>query len=501
MKKTRILALAMALAMGATAFTGCSDNTGSGSDTSGGNSGDSSSGEVTKLSWYGIGGTLGPGFDASLENVNKYLKEKMNVELDWVVSGWADYTTKFNTMVNGGDYFDIMFASDAYYNRFVSKGAFMDITELVKTASPDLYEYVPDTLWEGVTINNKIWGVPNYKDSSLTQFWMFDHEKVEKYNIDVKSVKTMDDLDPIFYQVKEGEEKETGKTFYPVYLTQGNPWNGFFNDFDSLCSGLQAIGVRIDDENRKVVNVLEDEEVLHNLDLLHKWYKDGIINQDANVSNETYKGQFFGSGQGWPSAAVGWATGNNVKQYDLTDPIDGPFYTSATTQAVNCLYSGCKNPEVALKFLELVNTDGKLRDMLTYGQEGVDFEYQETEDGRTVLHQLSTENYAGPASYAIGTFFNLSLRDTEPATQWDEIKDQNERAVETVCMGFILDVSDIEQEITACAAAWDQYKADMLTGARDPKELVPELNQKLKDAGIDTVIAEAQKQVDAYFKG
>lgn len=498
MKKTRILALVMALAMSATAFTGCSGDSGSGSETSGGGS-DNNSGEVTKLSWYGIGGNPTAGFNDSLVEVNKYLKEKLNVELDWKIFGWSEYTDKFNTMVNGGDYFDIMFASDAYYSRFVSKGAFMDISEKVKTASPDLYELVPEVLWEGVTINGKIYGVPTYKDSSLTQFWYFDHDKVEKYNIDVKSIHTMDDLDKIFYQVKEGEEAESGKTFHPVNLTKGNPWNGFFNDFDNLCSGVGAVGVRIDDESRKVVNVLDDEEVLHNLDLLHKWFNDGIINQDANVSNETYKKNFFGSGQGWPAAEVTWAIGQDLKKVDLTDPIDGPFYTSATTQgSINCLYSGCKNPDAALKFLELVNTDSKLRDMLQYGKEGVDFEYTE-KDGKTVVHQISTDNYKGPAGYAIGCNFTLTLRDTEPATQWDEVKAQNESAKNSVCMGFILDTSNIENEIAACSSEWDTYKADMLTGARDPKELVPELKERLKSAGIDTIIAEAQKQVDAYF--
>lgn len=499
MKKTRILALAMALAMGATAFTGCSGDQGSGSETDSSNGGNTGSGEVVKLSWYGIGDTPTAGFNDSMVEVNKYLKEKLNVELNYVISNWGAYEQKFNTMVNGGDYFDIMFASNVYYSRFVSKGAFMDISEKVKTASPDLYEMTPEVLWDGVTIDGKIYGVPTYKDSSLTQFWFFDHDKVEKYDIDVKSIKTMDDLDPIFYQVKEGEEAETGETYYPVYLTKGNPWNGFFNDFDDLCSGVGAIGVRIDDENRKVVNVLEDEEVLHNLDLLHKWFKDKIINQDANVSDGPYYEGFFGSGQGWPSADVTWASGAHLEKVDVTDPIDGPFYTSATTQgSINCLYANSKYPDEALKLLELVNTDTKLRDMLQFGKEGVDFEYTE-KDGNQVVHRISTDNYKGPAGYSIGTIFNLSLLEDENPAKLEEIKGQNEAAENSVCMGFTLDTSNIENEITACNSEWSTYKADMLTGARDPKELVPELKERLKSAGIDTIIAEAQKQVDEFF--
>ena len=450
--------------------------------------------EIVTLKWVTVGNGMPANYDSWIAQVNEYVGEKIGVNIEMQVIGWGDWEPRRNVIINTNEPYDIIFGNDATYNNDVRLGAYYEITEEdLNTYAPGLLELIPADYWDAVRVNGKIYAVPSYKDSSMTNYFVWDKDLLDANGLDTTEMHDLAAVEETLYALKD-------LVNIAPFTTNGNG-NGFIlANYDSLSSGLPALGVRVDDESRQVVAVFEQEDIMETLTMFHKWFNDGIINQDANVSNESYKQCFFGSGQGWPSAVIGWAAGQNLKQYDATDPIDGPFYTSATTQgSINCLYANCKNPDAALKFLELVNTDNKLRDMLTYGKEGVDFEYQTSEDGRTVLHQITTDNYKGPASYAIGSFFSLSLRDTEPATQWDEIKQQNEEAVDSVCMGFTLDTSNIETEITACASEWATYKADMLTGARDPKELVPELKERLKSAGIDTIIAEAQKQVDAYF--
>lgn len=497
MKKMRILALAMAMAMTAGAFSGCADQ-GSGSGA-----GDST--ETPVIKWYSLGGTVPGDFKDAVDAMNARLDElKVGAHVDVTVFEWGPFEQSVQKMINGGDYYDIVFTNGSSYTRYVQQGAFMDITEKVKTAAPEMEEFIPDNIWDGTKIDGKIYAVPTYKDSSMTQFWYFDHEKVEKYDIDVKSVHTMDDLTPIFKKVKEGESAEN-PSFYPVMLTKGNPWNGFFNDFDTLGAGVQNVGVRIDDENRKVVNVLEDEEILHNLDVLRSWYEAGYINPDANVSEENYKGSFFGSGQGWPSAVKGWARGQNIKQYDATDAINGPLYTSETVLgSLNAISVNSKYADESLKVLQACNTDTKLRDIMAFGKEGVHFEYVEKklDDGsgtREAVKVLRDDWATGWAKYTQASFFPCTLTVDEPDIQWDEIKEQNAAAKESVCMGFLMDISPVQNEVSACKQIFDTYKPDLLTGARDPKELVPTINEEMKAAGLDTIIAEAQKQVDAFF--
>ena len=80
-----------------------------------------------------------------------------------------------------------------------------------------------------------------------------------------------------------------------------------------------------------------------------------------------------------------------------------------------------------------------------------------------------------------------------------QVKEQNESATSSTCLGFALDVTNIQNEIANCNTVWDKYKNDLLTGASDPATAVPACIEELKAAGLDTVIEEAQKQVDEFF--
>ena len=50
-----------------------------------------------------------------------------------------------------------------------------------------------------------------------------------------------------------------------------------------------------------------------------------------------------------------------------------------------------------------------------------------------------------------------------------------------------------------CLTVWQKYKYDLLTGASDPETAVPAVIQELKAAGFDTVIQEAQKQINEFY--
>ena len=123
------------------------------------------------------------------------------------------------------------------------------------------------------------------------------------------------------------------------------------------------------------------------LKMLHKWYGAGIINPDAPTQKDAVKGRAFFSAQGSPGAEVGWQVNEGVEKYD-TVQVFGPLYTNGTIQgSLNAVSSNSSYKKEALKLLQLVNTDRKLRDMLAFGVEGTDFEYANSE--RTVVKRLT----------------------------------------------------------------------------------------------------------------
>lgn len=505
----RVLALAVTAGMGIGLLTGCSSAgkdaaaNGEAADSAAVQSeaavsesekdtqpADAAGGEIPTLIWWTVGGTAPDDYAESMEKINEYLVEKVNCKIDLKVAGWGEYDQKMNTIVNTGEYFDLMFVNSTNYTRFSDMGALADITDIVQTAAPELYSLTPENLWKGAAIDGKVYAVPTYKDSSITQFWCMDDRYVQKYNLDMEQLKTFDDLDAAFRTMKEGE----GKAFYPLQMSQGSLFNGFFNNYDNLSMGLQPVGVRVDDETRTVVCALEKEDIIHDLEMLHSWYADGIVNPDANVMTEPPKGLPFLAGQGWPSATASWQITNGVEKYDATK-VFGPMYTTDTIRgSMNAVSVNSKYPEKSLEVLQLVNTDPRLRDMLAYGVEGTHFEY--VKEG--VVRRL-TDTWP-LAAYTQGTFFIMSITEDADPLQWEQVKQQNEEAAASSVLGFSMDVTPVQNELANCLTVWDKYKYDLLTGASDPEQVLEKCIAELNDAGMQTLISEAQKQIDEFFK-
>ena len=224
---------------------------------------------------------------------------------------------------------------------------------------------------------------------------------------------------------------------------------------------------------------------------MHKWYSDGLINPDAATTDQGPKWNVVSSGQGFPGAEVSWATGRGKDVY--AEPFAGPIYsTTSILGSVNAISAASKYKAEALKYLELMNTDETLRNMMAYGIEGVD--YTKNEDG-TISR---VENGYNPATYSQASYFPLYPVAPNPADQWDKVKEWNEKAASSVLLGFNFDRSNVETEIANCSLVMDRYKKELYTGTRDPEEAVPALYADLEKAGLETIRAEYQKQIDEW---
>ena len=489
----KILALGVVAAMTAGMLAGCgssaSTTDGAAAGTEAASNSAASNGEVPTLVWWTVGGTPADDFDQAVSQISDYAEEKIGVRIDVKIAGWADYDTKMNNIINTGEYFDLMFVNNTNYTKFVNLNALENITDLVQSETPDLYNFIPTDLWEGAKIHGNVYAVPTYKDSSLTQFWMLDDTYVQKYGIDVDSIKDYATLNDALQTIKEGE----GKSVYPMQLAQGSTFNGFFNNYDGLASGLQPIGVKYDDASRKVVCTLEQDDIMDGLNWLHKWYQDGIINPDANVVTDGGKGSIFGSAQGWPAAAESWAFGQGIEKYDVTK-VFGPLYTTETIQgSMNAVSANSKYKAEALKVLQLMNTDAKFRNMCAFGTEGNFMQYEE--DGTVTKLR---DDWVWP-TYTQGTFFILATQSDGDPDAWKQVQEQNEAATSSTCLGFVFDPEPVQNEVANVNTAWEKYKNDLLTGAIDPETTLPTIIDELNAAGLQTVIDEAQKQLDAFF--
>ncbi len=100
----------------------------------------------------------------------------------------------------------------------------------------------------------------------------------------------------------------------------------------------------------------------------------------------------------------------------------------------------------------------------------------------------------------MGDLFNTYVLDTEPVEKWEAFKTFNEEAVEAPVFGFDFDATPVLTEVAGLRNVLDEFGPSLYTGSVNPDEYLPKLNEKLKATGIDKIIAEIQKQIDAWEK-
>jgi putative aldouronate transport system substrate-binding protein len=83
---------------------------------------------------------------------------------------------------------------------------------------------------------------------------------------------------------------------------------------------------------------------------------------------------------------------------------------------------------------------------------------------------------------------------------WDAFRKFNADSVSAGSLGFSFDNEPVSTEVAACMNVWNEYMNGLLTGAADPGKVLPQALAKFTAAGLDRVISEKQKQLDAWLE-
>ncbi len=492
----KFLALLLAVLMVASLFVGCgSSNTQTtnppaaegGNDTPATNP-PAAEGEIPTLTWYMVGGGMPSNIDSWTEKVNAYLEEKIGVHLNIQCVSWGDWGNRRSVIVSTNEPYDLMFTDMGSYVSDVNMGAFADISDLMAEV-PGLTDLIPEAYLDACRINGGLYAIPAYKDSSMTNFFVWTKEHVDAYYPEYAEAHTLAEIEEGLKAIKEG----TGEA--PLLLNQDGISCVTGNKYDACTLGSFGIGISYNG-GTEFVAVFEQEDVLADLRILHNWMNEGLINSDAAVLSEATGMCSLGVAQGWPSASKGWGEGRGaevvVSQFENTVVSNDTVMGSMT-----CISASSNYKLEALQLLELVNTDYVLRDMLGYGEEGVNFEYVE-ENGERRVQKLNSDWTL--AAYTQGTFFDWTLEAGNPVNYWvEEVQKQNENAIASPAMGFIPDVTPIADEIAACKAIFEGYKSLINTGTGDPDEVIPQMMDEMRASGFDDILAEVNAQYNAWL--
>ncbi|GGD88038.1 ABC transporter substrate-binding protein [Paenibacillus nasutitermitis] len=491
-RKSVGLALALMLAV-ALVLSGCgsknNDNTAAGN--SGGDSGGSKDKPV-ELVWYTIG-TPQKDVDKVMAEVSKYTAEKIGVTIKMKMLDWGDYDQKMKVLTASGTPMDIMFTSSwAFdYVQNARKGAFAPIDELLTKYGDGIVKELDPAFLEGSKIDGHNYGVPANKELPAQEVWRFNKNLLDKYNLDISNVKSLESLEPLLKTIKEKEPQ--------VATFAINKDHGPLVPYDYIIQSL-PMAVKLDTTDYKVVNVLETPEMKQALKTMHSYYKAGYISPEAatvsSLDDLQKSGKWFvDRASTQPFADNLWSKGYGYPVVS-TPASDSIVFNWSVMGSMQAISANSKHPDKAMQFLNLVNSDPVLRNMVDSGIEGVHF--NKVDD--THMENLpDAKNYDMP-TFAMGNIMLTYLTEGDPEDKWAQFKTFNDAGETAPTLGFNFDSSKVVNELAAVQNVKGEFWPALMTGTVDPDKYLPQAIEKFKAAGLDKIIAEAQAQLDEWRK-
>jgi putative aldouronate transport system substrate-binding protein len=340
---------------------------------------------------------------------------------------------------------------------------------------------------------------------------VFRKDILTKYGIDPSTVKTGTDLTAVFKTIYDGGNGQPGVKGTQMSVTFGQNWNSpmmsIFSTWDPLSNSMGVLMNYGQDLPFKVANLFEQPEYINDLKVIRDWYNAGYIVPSPTQVQE--QGFDLVKADRLASIAAGLKPGFDTqislnaggtpmqqietrKAFSTTDQVGAMKLSVPITS---------KNPERAVAFMTLLFTDSTIENLLNWGIEGKD--YVVLKDTPTLIDYPAGVNINN-VSYSLN--FSWTLGNAQIMYQWKgndpdvnaKMTAFNKSAVMSKAMGFSFDATNVQTQIASCTNVINQYQSSFEYGILDLNTGLPTFQKALKDAGLDDIIAEKQKQIDAW---
>ncbi len=476
------------------------------------------SGDVVTLDYYWIGnGDTDERSDVEAA-INEYVEPLIGVNVAFHIIGWGDWDTKAVTGLQAGEKMDIFFTADwRNYMQLATQDLFYALNDddgpygnLLEEYGQDIVAGLNPAFITGTQIDGVNYAVPTNKELTVPEGFVYNVTLADEIGFteeDAAQIKSLRDLEPWLEKAKAARPNE-----YP-YLTDGSggfqPFiPGFASGVDGMLINMRFAPDASGNFDESIVSVMETDWAQEQTAIMREWYEKGWIDPDAglttfNVTEVANAGKFFI--ESMP------LKGSNIKAQELvnasgnSDLVLGEIYTqpkiNITTHSGGSMLAipiVSEHPVEAMKFIDLMHSDSTLLNMMLFGVEGSNWEYED--DGRVNIIDSAWYGAHGGA-WTLGNTLLQAVSNKEDPDKNRMLIEYSNDSINHPSLGFRFRTEPVAAELTALAAVSDGVGRALMTGYVDPEVELPKYIDALKAAGLDTVLAEVQKQYDEWEAG
>ena len=456
------------------------------------------------------------GTSEMLEKLNERLTKLVNAELEIYYIPWNNYQTNYNLKLTEKDgSIDLIGTAtdwlDAWKN--AGLGNFMALSDdMIKTYAPKTWASVTPEHWNVCRLNGDIYFFPEDNYTQWTNHgFMYRTDWAKEAGLN--GVHSWEDLTKYLTYVKKTknvipwDSNGAASTFHPEGYIQSK------SDFiiaDGITS-TNMFGARKSNLKKFYSPFLEGNELVEYAKLMRQWNVAGFWPSNvltANAGGRNNRDEFC---EGKTAIEQHHSQTYYSDVYNrLKENVPGAssdffwfgeeshnIVYQTITHGAMAISAASKHPERALMVYDLLRNDKECYYLFNYGIEGVQYKinsqgYREKVKGS---HGIST-------NYWWGRNDDLELRNT--GTAWDVFDKLNETyskyKIDYPFSQIVWDLSNVSSEIDAVADIYGQYMGNICYGQNpNPEQYVAEFRRDLKQAGMDRIISEFQKQLDAFY--
>ena len=276
-------------------------------------------------------------------------------------------------------------------------------------------------------------------------------------------------------------------------------------------NSYNMFGVRRGNLKKLYSPFYEGNELVEYAKLMKKWdeigvWKKDVLNNTSDNRSEMYLGQVAVDQHHTQT----WYTqvrpemdkkqpGSDVNFFWFGEE-SGNVTTMTITHGAMAISAASKHPARALAVYDLLRNDPECYKLINYGLEGE--QYVMSGDGCWKRPDGYTDDKNGiVTNYWWGRNDGLEIRNEEGA--WDKFNEicaiYDKVKLDYPYGQIVWNVDSINAELSNISDVWANYMGRICYGKNsDPEAYVAEFRAALKQAGIEKVIAELQKQLDEF---
>lgn len=437
--------------------------------------------------------------------INAIAREEAGVEVEFLIEDSQAAFTDYPLWLVQGKPIDLMVLNYQDIQSYVNNGQLLALDDLIGQYGGGIRAIMDSgyDLTSGTTMNGSIYGlaVPGDAVGVGGGLWVPSRYLEEAgFRYDADRIYTMEELDALFVRLKDLYPDK-----YPLgQITSGNTFSThqYFYGMDNPFGSGDVSG-SLDTETGRVANFYETEGYHNFLRWMRKWYKAGYIypaaayagfsNTDLLKSGDALSVPHISR----PGSISDDDAGEKLACLMLSEVVQ----TNASSRGVFWVIPAtCRDPVKAVKFLDLMYSDRRIVNLLIWGEEGTDYVFLDREEGViTYPDGVTPEN----ADYynILGLYGDMRLA---YSLNSNELKKQQEAYAEKVTWigreyaGFFFDETPVTTQAWQVRQVLDRYLPVLESGCVELEENYAAFLEALREAGYDEIIAEKQRQLDAW---